>query len=89
LTTESVQCLKPGEILVEMYPGLAALLLQEDGLYYRFVQVCPHACFEAGVMAVVECWSRVIVHFYGRNLLKETGHSHCGYLSAPEAYKIR
>ena len=58
---EELDCLRKGEILIELYPGLAALLRQKEDLYYVFIQTCPHSLSEEGVKELVRRWSTVVV----------------------------
>lgn len=77
-----VESLKNDEILIEIYPGLAALLRQEGG-FYVFIQVCPHSVSRAGVEELVERWSMVVVDGEG---LKDPGGFI--YLSEVELFNI-
>ncbi|KAL1611955.1 hypothetical protein SLS60_000178 [Paraconiothyrium brasiliense] len=84
---EEVQSLPEDEVLIEMYPGLSALL-KKDGDCYVFVRICPHALSESGVMLLIEMWSRVV--------LDGEYPEQCGYdardviyLSSSEVFKIR
>lgn len=59
---EKVENLRNSEVLIEMYPGLSALLKKEDGAaYHIFIQVCPHALSVGGVKDLVGRWSSVVV----------------------------
>ncbi|PMD15998.1 hypothetical protein NA56DRAFT_753594 [Hyaloscypha hepaticicola] len=58
---EGLDRLRKGEILIEMYPGLAALLRKKEGFYHVFIQVCSHALSEDGVKELVSRWSAVVV----------------------------
>ena len=84
---EDVKHLSEDEVLIEMYPGLAALL-RKQGEYYVFTRVCLYALSEIGVEKLTEMWSRVVVD--GDGLEEQTGQSAeaCGYLSSPETFKI-
>jgi hypothetical protein len=84
---EDVQHLSEGEVLVEMYPGLAALL-REEGEYYVFIQVCPHALSEHGVEKLVEMWSRVVVDGEGPEEQMGQGAGALEYLSSAEIFNI-
>lgn len=92
---EGVESLKNDEILIEIYPGLAALLrregiypglatlLRREGGFYVFIQVCPHAVFREGVEELVGRWSMVVVDGEG---LKDPGDF--TYLSEVELFNI-
>lgn len=84
---EAVQLLQEDEVLIEMYPGLAALL-EKVGDYYVFLCVCPHALSEIGVEDLVQRWSRVVVYMEGSR--RQTGQDAktLGYLTSPEIFKI-
>jgi hypothetical protein len=83
---EAVEMLQEDEVMIEMYPGLAALL-KMDGEYYVFVQVCPYALSEAGVDQLVRKWSRVVVYMEG--VERSEGSKTQDYLGAREIFKIR
>lgn len=75
----------PSLVLLEMYPGVAALLrkLEEDRGIYEFQQVCAHAATKEDVAGMISRWSDVVV---------KGGRKHAGtadYLDAPEAFTIR
>lgn len=80
---EDLNCLRIGEILVEMYPGLA-MLLKQEAEYCTFIQVCPHALSEAGVEKLVGRWNRVVLDGEGLKDLESSV-----YLDPVETYKIR
>jgi hypothetical protein len=61
MRVEEFDGLRKGEILIEMYPGLAALLRQKEDLYYVFIQICPRSLSEEGVKELVRRWSTVVV----------------------------
>jgi hypothetical protein len=82
---EGVDCLEDNEVLIEMYPGLAALLKKEkDTEYHIFCQVCPHALSGSGVEDLVGRWSSVVID--GESP-KDLGPS--VYLGPVEPIKIR
>ncbi|KAI0805635.1 HET-domain-containing protein [Xylaria sp. FL0064] len=64
ISCESVELLNHDEVLVDMYPGLAALLKKQEG-HYTFVQICPHAFSEDYVKELVSRWSSVVVDLQG------------------------
>lgn len=80
---EGLEHLREGEVLIEIYPGLAALLRQEN-TYHVFTQVCPHALSEGGVEELVGRWIKVVVDGEG---LKDSRSSE--YLGSVEPFKIR
>jgi hypothetical protein len=80
---EGLECLLEGEVLVEIYPGLAALLRQENE-YHVFTQVCPHALSEGGVKELVGRWNKVVMDGEGP---KDSGSSK--YLGSVEPFKIK
>lgn len=79
---EEVDSLRDGEILVEMYPGLA-VLLRREAEYHTFIQVCPHALSESGVEELVGKWNRVVLDGEG---FKDSTSS--VYLGPVEVLKI-
>ena len=85
---ESVQAVKEDEVLIEMYPGLAALL-KMDGDYYVFIQACPHALSEVGIGQLVQQWSRVMVHMEGSETQRSQDTEAQDYLSTRQMFKIR
>jgi hypothetical protein len=85
---ERVGSLALGEVLIEMYPGLAALLEVKDQLY-KFIQICPHALSEQGVKELVGRWSSVVVDGQGPRDQNDQDNGTLGYLGAEELFKIR
>jgi hypothetical protein len=85
---EGLEGLGKDEVLIEMYPGLAALLKKEDG-YYTFAQVCPHALLEGGVKELVGRWSSVVVDAEGPEEQRGQDPRSCEYLGLVETFKIR
>ncbi|KAK7912147.1 hypothetical protein PG985_014628 [Apiospora marii] len=80
----SLKSMDPSLVLVEMYPGVAALLskLEEDTGVYGFQQTCAHAETKEDVAGIIRQWSNVVV---------KGGTKHVGtadYLAAPEAFTI-
>jgi hypothetical protein len=86
--TESIQALKEGEFLIEMYPGLAALLKKMDD-YYVFIQVSPHALSETGVQKLVQNWSRVVVYMEGSEIARSQDADAQDYLGPWQMFDIR
>lgn len=84
---EKVQSLDKDELLVETYPGVAALL-KNDGEYYNFVQVCPHALSRVGVEDLVGRWNRVVVYMEGPKNQTRKGTDAQMYLTDPEYFNI-
>ncbi|KAK8137164.1 hypothetical protein PG984_005104 [Apiospora sp. TS-2023a] len=74
-------------ILLEMYPGVAALLsklqvAEEDGEVYEFKQVCAHAKSRGEVAEMVHRWSEVVV-------TGGTKHDEIAdYLDAPQTFIV-
>jgi len=83
---EAVQSLPEDEILIEMYPGLAALLHKCDA-HYVFVRICPHGLSKNGVEKLVEMWSSVVVDGKLPEQTKE-GLEDTSYRGPLETYKI-
>jgi hypothetical protein len=81
---ESFQGLRKGEILIEIYPGLAALLRQKKNLYHAFVQICPHALSEDGVKELVSRWSTVVADGQGPK-----GSASVKYLGPVKPFRIQ
>ncbi|KAK8045919.1 hypothetical protein PG996_013983 [Apiospora saccharicola] len=77
----------PTFILLEMYPGVAALLSklqvgEEDGELYEFNQVCAHAKTRGEVAEIVNRWSEVVV-------TGGTKHDEIAdYLDAPQTFIV-
>ncbi|KAE8135976.1 heterokaryon incompatibility protein-domain-containing protein [Aspergillus pseudotamarii] len=88
IEVEEVGGLLEDTVLVEIYPGLAALLRQEDD-YYIFIQVCPHAMFQDSLLALVERWSTVVVDGIGPEELQNQDCHRFGYLGSAKPFKIR
>jgi hypothetical protein len=89
ISTKSIESLKEGQLLIEMYPGLAALLTVDDSEYYRFVRVCPHALSKRGVEQLVGKWSHVVVYMDGVSKDESEKFETIEYLTNPQMYKIR
>jgi heterokaryon incompatibility protein (HET) len=85
---EDVQHVPENEVLIEMYPGLAALL-RKEGEYYVFIRVCPHALSYNGVEKLVSNWSCVVVDGDGPEEQMGQSIKTLDYLSLPETFKIR
>jgi hypothetical protein len=83
---EDVQSLPEEEVLIEMYPGLAALL-KKNGEYYVFIRICPHALSESGVRLLIEMWSRVVLDGERPEQSGEDAQD-ISYLSSSEVFKI-
>jgi hypothetical protein len=88
LTTEDVEHIGDDMVLIEMYHGLAALLMRDRG-DYTFIQVCPHALSQAGVEELVGRWSSVVVDAKGPEDVTGRDSQSPLYLGAPETFKIR
>ncbi|KAF2257878.1 hypothetical protein CC78DRAFT_587864 [Lojkania enalia] len=56
---EDIQNILEDKFLIEMYPGLTALL-RKEGEYHVFIRICPHALSDNGVDKLVDMWSRVV-----------------------------
>ncbi|ORY09096.1 heterokaryon incompatibility protein-domain-containing protein [Clohesyomyces aquaticus] len=85
---ETVQSLKDDEVLIEMYPGVAAFL-KKAGEFYIFLRVCPHALSESEVEDLVTRWSRVVVYLEGPERHVCQGTKSLPYLSCVQTFKIR
>ncbi|KAH8878711.1 HET-domain-containing protein [Thozetella sp. PMI_491] len=59
-SVEDVTHLDTDHLLIEMYPGLTALLKKIGGAL-QFIQMCPHALTREGVLDLSERWSDVVV----------------------------
>ncbi|CAG8979032.1 hypothetical protein HYALB_00011602 [Hymenoscyphus albidus] len=57
---EDVEQLWDGEVLVQVYPGLALLLVREEA-YFVFERVCPFALTVEGLEDVVRRWGSVVL----------------------------
>ena len=82
---EDVKSLGKGESLVELYPGLAALL-HTSGDFYTFDRVCPHALSERGVEELVQNWTGV---FMAEARQEECALKGTEYFGPPEDFKIQ
>ena len=85
---EGLEGLGEGEVLIEMYYGLAALLKKENE-YYVFTQVCPHALSEGGVEELVGRWSSVVVDAEGPKDQMGQDLESFKYLGSVETFRIR
>ncbi|KAH7410530.1 heterokaryon incompatibility protein-domain-containing protein [Cadophora sp. MPI-SDFR-AT-0126] len=86
--TEDAAQLENEFVLIEIYPGLAALL-KRNREQFVFVRVCPHALTEGGVHELVGRWSSVVID---RERPKDTAiqdHQPLGYLGGPETFMIQ
>ncbi|KAE8400559.1 heterokaryon incompatibility protein-domain-containing protein [Aspergillus pseudonomiae] len=88
IDVEEVGGLHENTVLIEIYPGLAALLRCEDD-YYVLVQVCPHAVFRDSLLELVERWSTVVVDGIGPEELQDQDCHRFGYLGSVKPFKIR
>ncbi|KAI3316758.1 HET-domain-containing protein [Xylariaceae sp. AK1471] len=88
INLEKVESLEEGKVLVEMYPGLAALLMSKID-HYSFIQTCPHALSEKSVEELVARWSSVIVDVEGPENQTGKDLSTSDYLGSVETFKIR
>lgn len=88
IEVEEVGGLPENNVLLEIYPGLAALLRREDD-YYIFIQVCPYAMFPDSLLELVERWSTVVVDRVGPEELQNEDRHRFGYLGLVKPFKIR
>lgn len=89
IKVEEVASLHENTVLVEIYPGLAALLSRVEGDYYVFVQVCPHALSRGSLLELVGRWSTVVVDGVGPEELQSQDRQRLGYLGLTRSFKIR
>lgn len=83
---ESVGKLEEGEVLVDMYRGVAILLKRTtQSAEFSFVRVCPHALSENGVDGLVQRWSDVVCDGFALGINEREGD----YKTAPKFFKIR
>lgn len=59
-TVEEVGDLQEGHHLVELCPGVCALL-REGGAHYEFIQICPHHSDVDGLHQVIDAWTEYVV----------------------------
>jgi len=85
IVLEDAENLGKGEHLVELYPGLAALL-DTSGKHYTFDRVCPHALSERGVEELVRRWTSVVM---GEEKQEEWVLRGAEYLGSIENFNIR
>ena len=78
-TIQEVESLAEHEVLIEMFPGLAALLNRQKG-NYTFILVCPHALSTDGVHELVKRWDTVVVDGKAMSEESNTLHHHLGDL---------
>lgn len=89
-TIEEVGDLPKGYHLVEMCPGVCALL-RESGAHHEFIQICPHHSGVDGLHQVIDAWTEYVVDGktldFGNNAaFGGKGHD---YLSGLRTYLIR
>lgn len=88
-TIEEVGNLEEGHHLVELHPGVCALL-RESRHHYEFIQVCSHHLELDGLCQVVDAWTEYVVDGkipeFGDAAGGEEGHE---YLSGLRRYSIR
>lgn len=82
VTVEKVGSLEGGYHLVELYPGVCALL-REVGPHHEFIQLCPHDLKVEGLYQVVNGWTEYVVDGKASRVASE------GYLSDLRTYLIR
>ena len=85
---EEVASLHESTVLVEIYPGLAALLSRAEDDYYVFVQVCPHALSGDSLLELVGRWSTVVVDGVGPEELQGQDRHRFGYIGPVRPFKI-
>ncbi|KAK7704681.1 hypothetical protein SLS64_008445 [Diaporthe eres] len=81
---EEVRDLPKGHHLVELSPGVCALL-REGGSHYEFIQVCPHHSEVDGLHQVIDAWTEYAVD--GKT--SDFGGKGRDYLSGSRTYLIR
>lgn len=89
IKVEEVASLHENTVLIEIYPGLAALLSRVEGDYYVFAQVCPHALSRGSLFELVGRWSTVVVDGVGPEELQSQDRQRLGYLGLTRPFKIR
>ena len=88
IEVEEVGNLHENTLLVEVYPGLAALLSRVEDDHYVFVQVCPHAMSRDSLLELVGRWSTVVVDGVGPEELQSQDRYRFGYLGPARPFKI-
>lgn len=88
IEVEEVGSLHENTVLIEIYPGLAALLSRAEDDYYVFVQVCPHALSRDSLFELVGRWSTVVVDGVGPEELQSQDRHRFGYLGPARPFKI-
>lgn len=92
LTVEEVGSLEEGHHLVELQPGVCALLRERREYhepYHEFVQVCPHHLDVDGLREVVGAWAEYVVDGRIPVFGNVAGKGECfGYLSGLRTYYI-
>ena len=88
IEVEEVASLHESTVLVEIYPGLAALLSRAEDDYYVFVQVCPHALSGDSLLELVGRWSTVVVDGVGPEELQGQDRHRFGYIGPVRPFKI-
>ncbi|KAF2096472.1 HET-domain-containing protein [Rhizodiscina lignyota] len=83
-----VEAVADDEVLVEMRPGIAALLKRKKDDYV-FVRICPHALSEDGVHELVERWSTVLTNGEGEKSAPRRVDSLHDYLDPPQTFRVR
>jgi hypothetical protein len=87
-TVEEVGDLQRGHHLVELCPGVCALL-RESGDHYELIQVCPHHPEVDGLHQVIDAWTEYVVDGkidFGNVAVDGKGRD---YLSGLRTYLIR
>lgn len=88
-TVEEVGDLQRGYQLVELHPGVCALL-RESGAHYEFIQICPHHSQVDRLHEVIHAWTKYIVDGkisdIGNVVVGGKGHD---YLSSLKTYLVR
>lgn len=86
---EDVGNLQEGHHLVELHPGICALI-RERQVYHEFIQVCPHHLEVDGLHRVIDAWTEYVVDGKISELgdVAGGGEGH-DYLSGLRTYYIR
>lgn len=88
-TVEEVGDLPRGHHLVELRPGVCALL-RESGAHHEFIQICPHHSDVAGLHQVIDAWTEYVVDGKISDFANTVLGGKCPvYLSRSRTYLIR
>ncbi|KAH8900484.1 HET-domain-containing protein [Thozetella sp. PMI_491] len=92
VSCKDVAHLAPDHVLIEMHPGVAALLRRFQE-FFVFICICPHALTEQGLCDLVARWSDAVADSEESEKISNDNAKHetslSKHLDTPEMFQIR